>query len=154
MISDDDGSSLKPVAIYEGRHIRRLEDLCKLAEAVEPVGCSRLAACIVIGNKIVSYGTNQKKSHTFQAKYSKNPSSIFWHAETNAIFNALKYVEKEDLQQATLYIARIKFDSPIIWKRKKIWGLSCPCEGCMEAIDAFQIKKVIYTIDGWGYYNI
>lgn len=110
----------------------------KLAEDVSPVANARVAAIIVFRNEIVGIGTCQYKTHPFQSKFRPNEQANFWHAETNAIYNALKRIRPDDLQKSTLYIARVK---------RSGWGLAKPCTGCQHAIDHFKIGKVFYTGD-------
>ncbi len=135
--------------------IKYLKYLEKTAEAV-PASAhnrqllrARLAACIVYKNEVVSVGVNQLKSHPFQAKFSKNEDSIFLHAETDAIKNALKCISVEEISKSTLYVCRVKYCDTN--KRKFIWGLSKPCAGCMRAIATFNIKKTVFTCDGEEY---
>ena len=126
-----------------------ITNLFTLAQDIEPVNSSRISACIVLKNNLISYGFNQRKTHPFQAQYAKNDDSIFLHAETDAIKNALKRISTDELSRCTLYIARAKHIS----NRSAAWirGLACPCEGCMRAIVQFNIKKVVYTVDGPDY---
>jgi deoxycytidylate deaminase len=133
------------------RHNKILNILRKIADDVLPVSSSKIASAIVIGNEIVSIGINSMKSHPFQKKYSRNSSSIFWHSETNAIFNSLKRVHEDELRYATLYIVRSKYNSSVLNKRKRIFGLARPCTGCMSAIQRFRIPNVIYTCEGDKY---
>lgn len=123
-----------------------ISDLFLMAQDLDPVNSSRIASCIFLKNNLISYGFNQRKSHPFQAKYAKNNESIFLHAETDAIKNALRRISVDDLSRCSLYIARAKHIS----NRSPAWirGLACPCEGCMKAIVQFNIKKVVYTVDG------
>jgi tRNA(Arg) A34 adenosine deaminase TadA len=127
---------------------RIIEHLFILAQDIAPVKSSRLAACIVLKNNIIGYGFSQMKSHPFQAQYAKHEEAIYWHAETNAINNALKRITTEELSKCTLYIARAKRSED-----NKHWqyGLSCPCPGCAGAIATFDIQKVVYTLDGNDY---
>lgn len=105
---------------------------------------AKLAACITVKDTPVVWGFNSMKSHPFQALHGKNSESIFWHAETNAIYNFIKRRSKEELEGSVMYIARAKKTMPGP-KGKWICGLAHPCEGCMEAIEQYRIKKVIYT---------
>lgn len=115
-----------------------------------PILRTRVAACLVYKNEIMSFGINRLKSHPFQAKFSKNSKSIFLHAETDAIKNALKRMTVEEISKSTLYVCRIKYNSS--GKRKQfIAGLAYPCDGCQKAIATFNIKKVCYTCDDGGY---
>jgi deoxycytidylate deaminase len=133
---------------------RFLNYLEKIAEAIPAAAHNRrgrvlrtrIAACIVYKNEIVSVGINQLKSHPFQAKFSRHVDAIFLHAETDAIKNALKHISVNDLSKASLYICRVKYDEH---KSKKILmrGMCKPCEGCQRAIAAFNINKVVYTCD-------
>lgn len=135
----------------ESRFLKHLE---KIAEAIPAAAHNRkgrvlrtrIAACIVYKNEIVSIGINQLKSHPFQAKFSRHEDSIFLHAETDAIKNALRYISVEQLSKSTLYVCRVKCDEKS-HKKKKVLGLCKPCEGCQRAIATFNIKKVVYTCD-------
>ena len=134
-----------------GRHIKYINLLSKIAtDIVNPVGGNaRLAACIVYKNDVVAFGVNQMKSHPFQAKYGKNSDSVFLHAETSAIKNALKYISHDELEKSTLYICRVKYMDHT--KKKLIFGLSKPCPGCFRCINTFNIKQVVFSLDGHGY---
>lgn len=128
------------------RHAKYIDTLYKIAESVIPVRQARIAACLVHQNSIISFGVNQMKSHPFQSKFSKNMDSIYLHAETDTIKNALKYVDLKTIEQSTLYICRVKYASSD--KKKMIYGLAKPCLGCMKCLTNFSIKNVIYTEDG------
>ena len=133
---------------------RFLSYLEKIAEAIPAAAHNRrgrvlrtrIAACVVYKNEIVSVGINQLKSHPFQAKFSRHEESIFLHAETDAIKNALKHIDVEQLSKSTLYVCRVKYDEH---KSKKVQmrGMCKPCEGCQRAIATFNINKVVYTCD-------
>lgn len=113
----------------------------------EKAGGARLGVAIVIKNRVIAFGTNKKKTHPFQAQYAKNKDAIDLHAENDAIVNALHQVKIDDLERATMYIARAKRSTrggPFTW------GLAKPCTGCMRAISAFNIKRVVYTTDKQG----
>ena len=130
------------------RDSKIIDQLFKLAQDVPAIGSARFAACIVSGNKPISYGFNQKKSHPFQAQYAKNEEAIYLHSETDAIKNALKRISQEELAKSTLYITRAKRDDV---DRNWVYGLAKPCVGCASAIAAFDLKKVVYSLDIEGY---
>lgn len=123
--------------------------LDKIAESVEPVASARLAAAVVYRNDIVAIGTNKKKSHPFQKRFSKHAMAIYLHAELDAIKNALRHLSLDELARSHLYISRARFadseTNPI--KDNLMHGLAKPCEGCMRAIATFNIKHVCYTTD-------
>lgn len=104
-----------------------------------------MAACIVRRNEIIAFGTNQLKSHPIQAKFSKNEKSIFLHAEIDCIKNALRKVSVEDLEECSLYVCRVKFEDTT--RKRLVFGLAKPCRGCQMAVEAFNLKEVIYTED-------
>ena len=104
---------------------------------------AKIAAAIVYKNKIISIGVNCMKSHPFQKLYSRNEDSIYWHAETNAIFNALKLYDEHFLSYCDLYIARVKRDHD----GNILDGYAKPCKGCIKAIKKYNIRNVYYTYD-------
>lgn len=116
--------------------------LKKISQDIECVGNQTLAACVVKRNKIISFGHNKNKTHPLQNKFNKHPQAIYLHAEIDAIKNALKRLSIEDLVGSTLYIVRTKKDGSE--------GLAKPCSGCMQAIESFNIGKVIYTTNAQG----
>jgi deoxycytidylate deaminase len=116
-----------------------------LAADVAPIKSSRMTAAIVRGKEIISFGANQMRTHPFQAKFGKNPESLFWHAETNAIFNALRVVDVDSLKKADLYVCRVKYSGT---KREQfISGNAKPCTGCAKCIADFGVKRVFYTTE-------
>jgi len=137
-----------------GKHEKVMDLLAAVAEGVDRNTTSsgaRLAAAVVHKNQVITVGINRKKSHPFQARYSKNEDAIYLHAETDTIRAALRYLSEKQLSKSTLYICRIKHEdgpgSPIIW------GLSKPCIGCQRAIATFDIKNVVYSEEGKGSYS-
>lgn len=104
-----------------------------------------IAAALVYRDKVISYGTNQMKSHPYQSKYARNPEAIYWHAETSAIYIADKKMKFDKFKNSTLYVARMKYSSNL--KDSFVSGMCLPCEGCLRCIKDYGIKKVIYTLD-------
>lgn len=131
------------------RHERYIEQLFEIAKSNEPSARVRIAAGVVHKNQLISIGTNQTKTHTFQAKFGKNEDAIYMHAEVDAIHSALKLLTLDELAQSTLYIARAKYKG-----KEFVRGLSKPCSGCARAIIKFGIQKVYHTIDGEGYVSL
>jgi deoxycytidylate deaminase len=131
------------------RHARYMNILSKIAADLSPVRSARLAACVVYKNDIVSFGVNEMKSHPFQARYGKNKDSVFLHAETSAIKNALRTLSYDELERSTLYVCRVRFID--FNKRGMIFGMAKPCNGCFRCINTFNIKNVIYSLDNLGF---
>ena len=102
----------------------------------------KIVACIVLKNKVISYGFCELKSHPFQCRYKKNKDAVYWHAETRAIYNALKILPYEDLEKCTLYVCRVKNEN-----NKKVFAMAKPCSGCQRAINDYKLKNTIYSND-------
>lgn len=134
-----------------GKHTKFLNLLAKVAAdiAIPAKGNTKVSAAVVYRNDIVSFGISARKSHPFQAKFSKNEDAVYLHAETDAIKNALKYITVEELEKSTLYVCRVKFSDTT--KKKMVFGLSRPCSGCARCISTFGIRNVIYSLDNSGY---
>ena len=118
------------------RHERRLQELTIIASGATDFVYNRHAAALYIGNKLISVGINQKKTHPIQAKFGRNKDAIYLHAEIAAIVNALKVVALDDLRRAVLYVAKYSTNGHT---------LSKPCKGCQRAIMHFNIKDCIWT---------
>ena len=133
-------------------HLKVMETLAKIAEDLDKNinrSGARLASAIIYKNQIISYGVNQNKSHPFHSQFSESDDAIYLHAETDAIKNALKRIPESELEKASLYVCRVKYDSN--GRGKKItWGLAKPCIGCQRAIATFGIRDVIYSNEGIG----
>jgi len=120
-----------------------LEELRTIALNNNSLHTAKIASAIVHRNKIISIGTNYMKSHPFQKLFSRNDDAIFWHAETHAIFNALKIHNVEFLSHCDIYIARVKRDH----EGHILDGYAAPCAGCKKAIKKYNIRNVYYTQD-------
>lgn len=134
------------------RDRRIMQFIRRQAIDVEKVSNARIAAGIAIKGTLISTGKNSRRTHPFQKQFSKNDHAIFLHAETCAISNSLNHVAKEDLKKATLFIHRVKL--PNKDSLDYVDGLAKPCSGCMSAIVAFGIRKVVYSTDTDGDYAI
>lgn len=96
---------------------------------------------VIVDKQIVSFGTNQEKSHPLQKILNKRHRGFddddchhYLHAELSAILKT-----PADLSKATMYIARTL-------KNGKI-GMCRPCPACMAAIISSGIKTLYYTTD-------
>ena len=102
-----------------------------------------MAAALTIKNQVISLGRNCNRTHPMAARYGRHHDGVFLHAEMAAIVNALNHVSKPDLLRSTLYIHRVK--RPNAYSSEWVDGLAKPCTGCMAAIEAFGLKKVVYS---------
>ena len=122
---------------------KRLDHLLELAHDSPKHFRSKIVAMVVKRNNNISYGFNQRKTHTFQVQYNKNYHAVFVHAEIDAIKNALRKISVNDLSKCDLYVARSKYEEGK--KEVLLPGLAKPCVGCQKAIVAFGFKNVFYT---------
>ena len=120
-----------------------MRDLVRMCYDVVPVNTARLSAAVAIRGEVMAYGSNELRTHPFAARWGKNCDAIYWHAETKAIHNFIRRHNPDQLQKATVYVARIKRP----FERSKSWvtGLARPCKGCFDCIRDFGVGKVVYT---------
>lgn len=128
---------------------RNFEILKEIAIATPKISGAKIAAAILLKNKIISIGVNSYKTHPIQAKFATNKGlSIHLHAEIAAIKNAMYHISIEEFKKTSLLICRAKID---IQTGKYIFGLAKPCVGCQRAIVEFNIKNVWYSLDSEGF---
>jgi deoxycytidylate deaminase len=111
---------------------------------------SKHAAAIIYKGSVESIGVNSLKTHPLQQKYSKNTKAIHLHAEIDAIVKALKILSLKELENSTMVVTRVKYffdPNDKALSAAQIWGNSEPCHGCKAAIEAFNIQRVMYTLD-------
>jgi tRNA(Arg) A34 adenosine deaminase TadA len=118
------------------RHERRLQELLVIAADVSRFRKTKHAAALYLGNRLISIGVNQLKTHPLQARFGANQQAIYLHAEIHAITNALKRISLETLADTTLYVAGLRNGKP---------RLSKPCTGCTRALQHFNIHDVHWT---------
>ena len=120
-----------------------LDHLLLLAHDSVKTARAKIVAAIVKNNKVISYGFNQNKTHTLQARYTRRYQAVYIHAEIDAIKNALRKIPVEDFVKCDLYVARSRYVAGE--KKVLISGLAKPCLGCQKAIVAFGFRNVFYT---------
>ena len=125
------------------RHTKTLNTVHEFCEAAKPAFGKRLCAVLVHKGIIISVGFNQKKTHPFQKKHSKNNDAIWIHAENDCLVRAMHHHNKETIRKSTLYVLRLKQDQ----NGNLIRGMAKPCSGCQRAIAASNIQKICYTTD-------
>jgi hypothetical protein len=138
------------------RTYQTIQNLVQLAATQERIGGSRLAAVLVYKNKSF-LGFNSYKTHPFQAKHGRRAESICLHAEINAINKARKNLTAQQMQKATLYIARARGHAIGVDPSNIQWGLAKPCGdrrcGCQSVIHMFEIPRVVFTTNTTGEYE-
>jgi len=128
---------------------RILRELLRMAHDVPAVNKAKLAAAVAVRGEVMSWGTNELRSHPFASKWGKNSDAIYWHAETKAIHNFIRRHDVELLQKATIYVARIK--RPFERSNQFVPGMARPCKGCFSCIRDFGIQRVAYTTEFDGF---
>lgn len=128
---------------------RIMRELLNLAHDA-PSDCkTRMAAAVAVRGEVLAWGTNEMRTHPFQAKFAKKDEAVFWHAETKTIHNFLRRHDWELLQKATIYVARIK--RPFVRARHHVPGMARPCKGCFSCITQFGIGRVVYSTETEGF---
>ena len=139
---------------------RIINQLFLLVQDAIPVRGTRFISAIVDKSRIIAYGFNQAKTHTFQLDYniqsrhtllSKDISyfkdtlekySFDIHSETDAIRNAIARVGLDRVAKCDIYVVRVKLDQD-----KFTYGNAKPCKGCFSAIESFGLNNLYYTTD-------
>lgn len=102
-----------------------------------------MAAGIVYKRHLIATGVNRPKTHPLMMTQGYREDQRHMHAEVDAIRNALRLVNEEQLKQCELYVVRIK--RPGIKSKHWVHGLAKPCAGCSNVIKNYGIEKVYYT---------
>lgn len=127
---------------------RIIDELFALARDREKVYRAKFAAAIAYKGKIVAYGFNQERTSHLARRFKKNPHANWLHAEVDAVKNALKVLDQDELSKSTLYVVRAKKTDD---KKSDAFGDAKPCEGCRQCIEWFDIKRVYYSTEDGGY---
>lgn len=116
-----------------------------LAREIPVKSCQQRLAAICVDKKgrVIGQGKNSyKRSHPLQKHFAilagLSEDKMYLHAELQALLRC------KDKQVHTLYVARVLKDGSI--------GMAKPCAGCVEALKAFGVEKVVYTLST-GFYN-
>lgn len=94
---------------------------------------AQVGSVIVQGNKIISWGYNQNKTHS-QAPHSYK----FIHAE----FDSIRKLTPEQLKGSIIYVYRETKNGDL--------GMSKPCPSCKKLIEDVGIKGIAYSTES-GY---
>lgn len=95
----------------------------------------RIYATITRGGAVQSTGENSFENDNTSRFRQKWPNSI--HAEEAAILAFLRTKPVALLKNATMHVSRVT--------REGAFGMARPCEHCMELLQKFGFKKVIFT---------
>lgn len=102
----------------------------------------RMGAILVLRNGYLFTGKNQYKSHPLQAQWSRNPQSIFLHAEIDCLVKVVAndvedLMNDGSLKTASIYVARVG--------KNNLPALAKPCSGCFGALIHFGIDNIRWT---------
>lgn len=104
-----------------------------------PTDLNKMAAVIAKGRKIIGIGYNSRKTHPLMLKFAEadNELKTCLHAEIDAIRQALRQYDEEELQGASIYIARVLKNGET--------AMAKPCNVCQKALEAYGICAVYWT---------
>lgn len=125
------------------RHARIIHTLACFCSCQELVADARVCSAVVLSGEIIAIGQNKTKTHPLAKQYGKNADCMTIHAELDALIKASKQLDESELKRSTLYVCRIRMTP----KRKILYGIAKPCCGCARAINAFGIRRLVYTND-------
>ena len=111
--------------------------LYTLALDTPPIGGQRVSACITYKHRIISVGTNIRKTDPFQKRFGKTSEHIYLHAEILALKRALYLLTPDQLAKCTLYVVRLT--------KGGVSAPATPCIGCQKALYTFGITNIIAT---------
>lgn len=95
------------------------------------------------GALVVLASNSYHKSHPFQARWGRNPESIYLHAEVAATIKAQRFLSSSELEKSTLLVGRVYKDGS--------FGPSKPCKGCYGLIQEINYNQVFFTtLEGWA----
>ena len=102
--------------------------LCQKVASYSDHHQHKMAAVVIRKNKLISFGFNSLKTHT------KSPH--LWKS-THAEFSAIKGINKEQLEGASILVFREQRDGTMANAR--------PCASCLKLIINSGIKKIYFT---------
>jgi tRNA(Arg) A34 adenosine deaminase TadA len=119
-----------------------LFDTARKLALTSDYGRFRMGAIVASGKSIVSMGTNSKKTHPLQKKFTNKPWLTPWrHAE----IHALSLTGNADIGGCDVYVCRVLADNSL--------GTSKPCSGCTQALKHFGIRGAYFYEDGKFLYH-
>ncbi len=104
----------------------------------------KMAAGIVHKRHLISTGVNSYKTHPLMQSPGYHREQIYMHAEVDAIRNALRLINQEQLTKSSIYIVRVKKAGV---SNGYQYGLAKPCKGCARMIASFGIERVWWSLD-------
>ena len=113
----------------------------KLARNVSKLSDHKVkVGAVIVNKKPVSACSNKAKTHPTYANPDKGRIGSL-HAEIRCLINC----EREDLTGAIIYVYReVKGGRP---------ALARPCSACLGYLKEAGVKKMIYTINEYPYYQ-
>ncbi len=105
------------------------------------IGKAQVGAVLVKKGCIISKGHNRIKYSKVNDKYSR------WKESTHAEVDALKKV---------MYLTGLNSTTLFVYRELKSGELasSKPCDKCMAFIKFLKIKRIVYTINKFPYYEV
>jgi deoxycytidylate deaminase len=88
----------------------------------------RLGSVLVRGNKVISFGFNELKTHT------KSPSP---YRSIHSEFATILGLDKAEIDGSTMYIVRLRKDNSL--------GMAKPCIYCRKMLLSLNVSDIIYS---------
>ena len=131
------------------RYFKKARDAAMLSDFYKcHVGC-----VAVYGGQVIGIGCNSNKTHPKQQYYNRYRHLVGGNCEPvpkiHAEMMCLNSISKMDIDfsKVHLYVYRIRKDI--------VFGMSRPCQACMNAIRDLGIKHIHYTSDdGYAHENL
>jgi len=101
------------------------------------VQSSRHAAGLVWKRRLMVVGNNKLKSHPMMQVFNDNPEKVYLHAEMDCLVKGINLHGVEWLTECRLFVLRLNKGGQR--------AMSKPCDGCMKAIRAFDVREVRWT---------
>lgn len=101
---------------------------------------AKIGAIVVRNGKVISTGFNRLRYWKGNI-FTKQNSSL--HAEVDAL---RKIMGNTTAKKTSLFVYRELKNGNI--------AISKPCEYCMTMIEALKVKKIVYTIDVFPFYEV
>jgi len=105
----------------------------------------RLGAVLAKRNRAISWGWNDmRRTHPIMREYNYDKA---WVPGVHAEIDACLGVDRDDLNNADVYVVRIRKDGS--------YGLAKPCLICTRILKSMGISRAYYsTEEGYGIYEI
>jgi deoxycytidylate deaminase len=90
----------------------------------------RIGSVLVKGNKVLSFGFNELKTH---------PRSTHPWKSIHSEFATILGLDRTEIEGSTIYVVRVRKDGTL--------GMAKPCEFCYKMLTNLNLYSIIYSTD-------